>query len=133
MVDMSSAEAVGAYLRVIREHKNLTGMQVVIEMLRIAPDLQPPPNPNYISKIENGKIRSPGMRLIAAITNVLGGNPAQVNQLILDEKATKQEGRNMAQQWLALSQAERDEIIRLIQNVSPGAVAAAARSLAAQP
>lgn len=132
MGGMSSAEAVGAYLKVLREHKELTGMQVVIEMLRIAPDLKPPPNPNYISKIENGKIRSPGVRLIAAIVGVLGGNPAQVNQLILDERATKAKGQDLANQWLALSPTEREQIIKLTENVGPGAVLAAVKALSGQ-
>lgn len=132
MGGMSSAEAVGAYLKVLREHKKLTGMQVVIEMLRIAPDLRPPPNPNYISKIENGKIHSPGVRLIAAIIGVLGGNPAQVNRLILDEQATKAKGQALANQWLALSPAEREQIIKLTENVGPGAVLAAVRALSGQ-
>lgn len=133
MFDMKSSEALGAYLKAIREHKKLTAMQVVVEMLRLVPDLKPPPNPNYISKIERGKIQSPGARLVAAVTKALGANPLQVNQLILDEQATKEKGRDLANQWLALSPAERDEIIRLIENVGPGVVLAAAQILLDQP
>jgi transcriptional regulator with XRE-family HTH domain len=129
MMSMSNVEAVGAYFKTIREHRQFTAMDVVAEILRLVPDFKPPPNPNYISKIENGKIQSPGVRLIAAVTAALGGNPAEVNQLILNQKATAKTGQDLAEKWLALSSDEREQIIKLIGNVGPGAVVAAARAL----
>lgn len=129
MFTMNSKEAVGAYLREIRQHEGLTGSEVIARIARTIPELNPVPNTGTLSKIELGKTKDSGIRLVSAINRVLGGNPAHIQMLASNDKASKKDGVELAQKWLALSPAERKEIIKLIENVGPGAVLAAAKAL----
>lgn len=133
MISMSSVEAVGAYLRAIREHEGLTASQVVARILKAVPDVEPIPTTGTISKIERGMTKSPGMRLVALINRALRGNPAHIQMLAANDKSSKAEGIRLAQEWLALTPAERNQIIDLIEKVGPGVVVAAARALSSQP
>lgn len=128
-----SEQAVGAYLREIRQREGLTAADVVARIIKMLPDLRPIPTTGTISKIERGETKSPGVRLVAMINRALRGNPAHIQSLASDDQARADKGVELAQQWLALSLAEREEIIKLIENVGPGAVLAAARALSNQP
>lgn len=129
MVGMSSVEAIGAYLKTIREYEGLTGAEVLARILRMVPDVDPVPNTGTISKIEQGKQKSNGLRLVALINRALRGNPAHIQILASDDKSSRTKGVQLAQEWLALTPAERDQIIDLTEKVGPGVVVAAARAL----
>lgn len=103
-------EALGAYLRQLREFRELTAMDVVVAILQEDPDFRPRPTPAYISKLEHGQIGSPGLLLVSAINRALGGSTAHVSQLVLDRKATTAQARKLAVQWLALGDAEREQL-----------------------
>lgn len=75
-------QALGAYLGELRSARGWSGKDVVTAITRQFPELDPP-NPNYISRIERGKIPSPGLRLIAALTVVLEGDADRVIALVL--------------------------------------------------
>lgn len=132
MYSMSSEEAVGAYLREIRKREGLTGSDVVARIARMVPELNAIPSTGTLSKIELGKTKGPGMRLIAVINRALGGNPAHIQSLASNDQASKESGIALANRWLALSPAERNQIIKLIEDVGPGAVLAAAKALSDQ-
>src|SRR5262245_27924763 len=130
---MSGTEAVGTYLKVIREREGLTASDVVARIVRMAPNLKPVPTTGVISKIERGVTKTPGIRLVALINRALRGNPAHIQLLAFNDQVPKESGEKLANEWLALTPAERDQIINLIENVGPGVVVAAARALLNQP
>jgi transcriptional regulator with XRE-family HTH domain len=105
--------AVGAYLHQLREERRLTATDVVA-LIAASTDMgQSRPNQSYISRLERGEIGGPGLVPVAAINRALGGNPAHIDHLLF-APATPDEGRQLAHEWLALSDAERERIAVLM-------------------
>ena len=92
-------QAVGMYLRLLRERRNLSVMDIVSGMKALVPELDT--NPTYIWRIEHGKIESPGARLLVAFTRVVGGNLDDIADLLLSKRATAEDGQRRADLWLA--------------------------------
>ncbi len=79
--------AVGAYVRYLRESYDLTSL-TVSTLAHV--------NPNYIWRIETGEIK-PGAEKLAAVIRAVKGNFEEVSQLLLDENATEEDGRIVAE------------------------------------
>jgi transcriptional regulator with XRE-family HTH domain len=117
---MSSVEAVGAYLSVLRERRGLKHLDVIRRIWEIAPELKTV-NPNYVWRIESGKIKSPGAQLLMAFTRAVQGNPDHVSQLLLTTDATKEDGEHLAESFL--SQDDEQQIAYLVRTYGADRVA----------
>lgn len=108
-------QAVGAYLRVLREARQMS-REILARKLKT--------NGSQIERIEAGGIDTRGS-LLLRLVDVLKGNVEHLKQLFLDEQATADDGRRLAEEWLAgksTSSTSLDEEIEAL-----------ARSLAADP
>lgn len=81
-----SKEAVGAYLRTLRESLKLT-------QVALAEDVET--NESQIIRLEQGRVDTRGS-LLMAVTQVLGGRPDDIQRLILNPQATARDGIALA-------------------------------------
>jgi transcriptional regulator with XRE-family HTH domain len=86
-----SLTAVGAYLRTLREARHLS--RAKLAALAGTHESQ-------IERIEKGDQDTRGSLLVAIVQSV-GGNLSQIGRLLLMEAATAEDGRQIAQGWLA--------------------------------
>lgn len=95
-------EAVGAYLRTLREARKLS---------RAAVAAQIGTHESQLVRIEAGDQDTRGSLLLAFI-NVVRGRAEDVQRLILNQNATVEDGRRMAD--AALTQSEQDRLLSLV-------------------
>ncbi len=119
-------QAVGVYFKTLRTKRQLSPKDIVNAIMDAAPELDPP-DVNYVWRIENGKIQSPGFRLIAALTRAVQGNPDDVVRLVLDEDVSADEAERLALAWLSRDQAA--QIDELVENHTAEDVLAAIRDM----
>lgn len=100
-------QAVGMYLKILRERRNLSVMDIVLAMRDLAPEIDT--NPTYIWRIEHGKIESPGARLLLAFTRVVEGSLEDVADLLLNRRATADDGYRRAEEWFDQTQHALDK------------------------
>lgn len=135
-------QALGGYLKGLREGQNLTQIDVVLELKsRLGRNV----SPATISKIENGGMQTIGSDLLFALLEVLAGNPAQAWELMTRGAATRDDGENQGRKAvgappkpaspitpLALTSEEAAELTRLAAAASPEARARALEALRRQ-
>ena len=115
-------EAVGAYLRTLREAQHLS---------RAAVAAQIETHESQLVRIEAGDQDSRGSLLLALVAAVQG-RVADVQRLILDKSATESDGRAAAEAWLALTPEERARVDSIVANALPGDLAGAIAELRAE-
>ena len=88
---MSNMIATGAYIWQLRETAGLTRDEVAYISGT---------NNVQVMRIEKGQIDTRGSLLLAIVKN-LNGSAEHIAQLLLDKNATAEQGRTLAQEWLA--------------------------------
>ncbi len=96
--------AIGSYLSTLRLGRKLGVGETIDAILQIAPDLEP--NPNYLWRLEHGKIASPGARLLVVYATAVGGTTDDLGRLLLDRYATAEDGQRLAESRLAGTSAQ---------------------------
>lgn len=101
--------AVGAYLRTLREAKKL-GREPLALQLKTSESL--------IESIEKGQTDTRGSLLLLMVY-VLQGSPEQLTALMVNDRATADDGRHLAEEWLIQSKpappSHRTEVDELSQ------------------
>jgi transcriptional regulator with XRE-family HTH domain len=105
----SNKQAVGAYIRYLRQHKGMSAT-------RLAADLDT--SEGQIRSIEKGRTDT-RTSMMANILSLLGGDMTDVAYLILSDAATEETGRRLAAQWL---QAHGDQAAEQAQRVAESPV-----------
>lgn len=102
-------EAVGEYIKTLREEQRLTQGQVIESLAESLG--RRPVDPTTLWRWETGQ-RLPRGDTLNGLVRVLGGNIADVADLSNDPTATASQGHDRAIRWLRHDQHERiDEII----------------------
>jgi hypothetical protein len=91
---------VGRYLQQLRDHARLSRAEVAAQVRELTGTAT---NDVQIFRIERGVLDTKGTVLMA-LAQVVGGNLAHIQQLLLDANATTEQGEALAKAWLA----ERD-------------------------
>ena len=99
-------EAVGTYLRTLRDAHGLTRTDVAAEAGT---------NESQVQRIEAGEIDTRSS-LLMRFVQAVAGNPYDVYELSVSNEATAEDGRARAQAWL--SQPEHDMIRQEVQSTS---------------
>jgi transcriptional regulator with XRE-family HTH domain len=84
-------EAVGAYLKEIRERRKQSAVAIADAIGT---------SQTHIWRIEQGKTQSIGADLLLAFVKAVGGNIDDVSLLLLDKNSTVDDGRKIAGDWL---------------------------------
>jgi len=102
--------AVGAYLRRLRTHRQMTP---TVTAASVGTD------PSMLNRIEKGNIDTRGS-LLLALTQAVGGNVSDVQHLMHDQYATAMTGEQRANAWLTLLQMPPtpDEMQQLTQAIT---------------
>lgn len=86
-----SVVAVAAYLRALIKYQGRT-ILAVTQAAGV--------HPNYISRLEQEKIKDPAARTLAALVREVGGNLEDAVDLLLADEATFKDGEARAERWL---------------------------------
>lgn len=102
--------AVGAYLRRLRTHRQMTP---TVTAASVGTD------PSMLNRIEKGNIDTRGS-LLLALTQAVGGNVSDVQHLMHDHYATATTGEQQANAWIALVETPPtpDEVQQLTQAIT---------------
>ncbi|MFP4441006.1 MAG: helix-turn-helix transcriptional regulator [Chloroflexaceae bacterium] len=113
--------AVGAYLRRLRTHRQMTP---TVTAASVGTD------PSMLNRIEKGNIDTRGS-LLLALTQAVGGNVSDVQRLMHDHYATAITGEQRANAWIALVEMPPtpDEVQQLTQALTTLAQPATAPTL----
>lgn len=107
-----SLVAVGAYLRKLREERGLSRADVIRRV---------DTNEGQIVRIEAGEVDTRAS-LFVALTRVLNCNLQHIQDLMLDESATAEDGRALAESWIADGQSQNitipDDVADLAQTLA---------------
>jgi transcriptional regulator with XRE-family HTH domain len=93
-------QAVGAYLETLQKERKLTDMDVATRARERSPQYASKMAPNYIWRLRTGRMKSPGIGLLAVITDVVGGSFDEVQHLLLETGATEELGERLAREFL---------------------------------
>jgi len=108
--------AAGAYLRTLREARGLTRDEVAYQIGT---------NGVQVMRIEKGEVDTRGS-LLMALARRVQANVDQLSRLLLDDKATAEDGQQLATRWLssheiaeidAMDAGELDEFIALLDEI----------------
>lgn len=97
--DVMSAEAIGAYFRVLRENRGIS-QEALASLINLKSSKQ-------VYNLERGTSIPRGDTLIGLLTE-LGGSISHLRLLFNDESATESYGRELAYRWL--SKEDIDEL-----------------------
>lgn len=97
-----TVEAFGAYVRVMREARKLKPDAVAKAMVEMGSRDMDDVNPNYIWRIERGKVKEPGAQRVLAFVRVVRGSAEIATNLLLDDEASADEGRMLAEYELEM-------------------------------
>lgn len=92
------------YLQVVRKGRGLTRSQVSARIQALLPALLT--SESTVWRIEKGK-QEPSAPLLMAFVQAVQGSIEDVKYLLLNTKATPNDARELAQQWLRLSPEQR--------------------------
>lgn len=106
--------AVGAYLRRLRTHRQMTPTVTAA---------QAGTDPSMLNRIEKGNVDTRGS-LLLALTRIVGGNIHDIQQLMHDRYATASTGEHRANKWIEVfdtppSPDERQHFSHLIASLTP--------------
>jgi transcriptional regulator with XRE-family HTH domain len=101
-------KALSEYLRVLREERGLSVLQVCNEVGT---------SQSYLWKLENAKLKQPGVYLLFAVTDVIEGDIQDVKKLLLSEKDNPSYGKEIALRRLEGIQEEQEDPLEDIDTV----------------
>jgi transcriptional regulator with XRE-family HTH domain len=119
-----SAQAVGAYIQVLMEDKNLKP-SVVCAAAGVSA--------NYIWRLTKGEIKKPGAEVLDRLITEVGGSIQHGRDLLLNELAGRDEGEKLARAYLALPEDLRNRAEAAYDSLDSEQVAAAIKELRARP
>lgn len=91
-----NVKAVGAYIAALVDYRDLKTQDVTVAA---------GVSPNYIWRLKNGRIASPGAETLTALVRAAGGSTEHLQRLLMDD-ATEQEAIRLAVQWMQQYRAE---------------------------